>query len=289
MHWMSAECPVRVILRTTGLGTFSLDLHRSCSSHKVVCALNSLSREGSPVLWLISLTEVGIMYTGDLADYGPQEALQLSLVHSLDPSLSLGLKVRKIISHRCSCKPDLVNELQHGLCHQRPVPGVQPGAPHPCQDLFAMGNVVSHHVEAQPRLQPVLHRCLLPGGQSAVQVPGRHHGHLGVHQGDKSPQLPVDWGQVSQVGEGVNRTHVQPAWCSAQWGRRGRRGGGLTLGWSTGGHTASPHRPLPASSWSHRASWPSRGSESPSDLNTTIITLLAMTCSPPRLPTIPSQ
>ena len=85
-------------------------------------------------------------------------------------------------------QPQILQHLLHGDLEYLPVTQVQPGAPHPRQDDGSMPGVVPHHVEGQPGVEPLLHGCLLPGGEPAVKVPGHHHVHRGVQDGEESPQ-----------------------------------------------------------------------------------------------------
>ena len=134
----------------------------------------SLCGEWPPVIRLVSQTEIGVVDAGLVLHQRPDPTSEQTLVQSFIPVVT--------------SQPHVLQYPPHAGLQHLPVAEVQPGAPQTRQDEGSVHGVVPHHVEGQPSVEPLLDGGLLPGGEPAVQVPGHHHVHLGVQDGQEPPQ-----------------------------------------------------------------------------------------------------
>ena len=182
--------------RTTFGRTSLIQLHGSHRSNKIETSRLSFCWEWPPVMRLISSTKIGIVNTGLVLHQRPDPTSQETLIQPFIPVTTP--------------PPHVLQHLLHpGLEYFPPARQVHPGPPQPGQNEGSVCRVVSHHVEGQSGGEPLLHSCLLPGGESAVQVSGHHQVHRGVQDGDESPQHSEQRGDIAQLRQAVNWTEIQ--------------------------------------------------------------------------------
>ena len=140
---------------------------------------------------------------------GAKDILSIDADQSPYSILSLQTKNQLVNCWSSLISTHIIKKLSHCLGQLCPQSRVHPCPPHPPQYLSPMLWVVSHHVEGQPGGEPLFNSCLLPGGESAVQVSGHHQVHHRIQDGDESPQHSEQGGDIAQLRQAVNWTEIQ--------------------------------------------------------------------------------